>query len=178
MGTKTSSWLINNHYVHQRGSLTQRNGSVCAEEGRGLWYSQFSVRIWDYQSLKHFLEQNIWCGKGWGRGGGYLCLCCGGSWLVMCGTPPPQKILRSTPSPGPNPVAVEKWVIVNAQVPVVVCACMCMSSLTTNSYNKRQLSRIYPRGTRVGSENYMPQVRERFHCYRKCRNKKNYCWCS
>ena len=27
------------------------------------------------------------------------------------------------------------------------------------SYNKRQLSRIYPKGTRVGSENYMPQVR-------------------
>ena len=26
------------------------------------------------------------------------------------------------------------------------------------SYNKRQLSRIYPKGTRVGSENYMPQV--------------------
>lgn len=42
------------------------------------------------------------------EGGGYLCLCCGSSWLVMCGTPPPQKILRSTPSPGPNPVAVEK----------------------------------------------------------------------
>ena len=28
----------------------------------------------------------------------------------------------------------------------------------TKSYNKRQLSRIYPKGTRVGSENYMPQV--------------------
>ncbi|CAB3977438.1 1-phosphatidylinositol 4,5-bisphosphate phosphodiesterase classes I and II-like [Paramuricea clavata] len=26
------------------------------------------------------------------------------------------------------------------------------------NYNKRQLSRIYPKGTRVGSENYMPQV--------------------
>ena len=27
-------------------------------------------------------------------------------------------------------------------------------------YNKRQLSRIYPRGSRVDSSNYMPQVRE------------------
>ncbi|XP_032241384.2 1-phosphatidylinositol 4,5-bisphosphate phosphodiesterase beta-1 isoform X2 [Nematostella vectensis] len=26
------------------------------------------------------------------------------------------------------------------------------------NYNKRQLSRIYPKGTRVGSENYMPQI--------------------
>lgn len=30
----------------------------------------------------------------------------------------------------------------------------------TKSYNKRQMSRIYPKGTRVGSENYMPQVSE------------------
>ena len=56
----------------------------------------------------------------------------------------------------------------------MVGAFICMSSLTANSYNKRQLSRIYPKGTRVGSENYMPQVRERFHCYNKWRN----CWCS
>ena len=26
------------------------------------------------------------------------------------------------------------------------------------NYNKRQLSRIYPKGTRVDSSNYMPQV--------------------
>ena len=31
-------------------------------------------------------------------------------------------------------------------------------SLTLLSYNKRQLSRIYPRGTRVDSSNFMPQV--------------------
>ena len=30
--------------------------------------------------------------------------------------------------------------------------------LTSTSYNKRQLSRIYPKGTRVASDNYMPQV--------------------
>lgn len=30
--------------------------------------------------------------------------------------------------------------------------------LTTNSYNKRQLSRVYPRGTRVDSSNFTPQV--------------------
>ena len=30
--------------------------------------------------------------------------------------------------------------------------------LTLISYNKRQLSRIYPRGTRVDSSNFMPQV--------------------
>lgn len=27
------------------------------------------------------------------------------------------------------------------------------------NYNKRQMSRIYPKGTRVDSSNYMPQVR-------------------
>ena len=32
------------------------------------------------------------------------------------------------------------------------------NSLTFISYNKRQLSRIYPRGTRVDSSNFMPQV--------------------
>ena len=30
--------------------------------------------------------------------------------------------------------------------------------LTLYSYNKRQLSRIYPRGTRVDSSNFMPQI--------------------
>ncbi|PFX28836.1 1-phosphatidylinositol 4,5-bisphosphate phosphodiesterase beta-1 [Stylophora pistillata] len=33
-----------------------------------------------------------------------------------------------------------------------------MFFLTSISYNKRQLSRIYPSGTRVGSANYMPQI--------------------
>lgn len=33
-----------------------------------------------------------------------------------------------------------------------------MHFLTSTSYNKRQLSRIYPKGTRVASDNYMPQV--------------------
>lgn len=28
------------------------------------------------------------------------------------------------------------------------------------NYNKRQMSRIYPKGTRADSSNYMPQVRE------------------
>ena len=32
-------------------------------------------------------------------------------------------------------------------------------SLTADSFNKRQISRIYPKGTRVDSSNYMPQVR-------------------
>lgn len=32
------------------------------------------------------------------------------------------------------------------------------STLTMESYNKRQMSRIYPRGTRVDSSNFMPQV--------------------
>lgn len=31
------------------------------------------------------------------------------------------------------------------------------------NYNKRQMSRIYPKGTRADSSNYMPQV-----CRRKC----------
>lgn len=32
-------------------------------------------------------------------------------------------------------------------------------ALTTNlRYNKQQLSRIYPKGTRVDSSNYMPQL--------------------
>ena len=35
----------------------------------------------------------------------------------------------------------------------------------TKSYNKRQLSRIYPKGTRVGSENYMPQVSPELRLY-------------
>lgn len=30
--------------------------------------------------------------------------------------------------------------------------------LTEASYNKRQMSRIYPKGTRVDSSNFMPQV--------------------
>lgn len=30
------------------------------------------------------------------------------------------------------------------------------------NYNKRQMSRIYPKGTRADSSNYMPQV-----CYKK-----------
>lgn len=29
------------------------------------------------------------------------------------------------------------------------------------NYNKRQMSRIYPKGTRADSSNYMPQVYER-----------------
>jgi hypothetical protein len=34
------------------------------------------------------------------------------------------------------------------------------------NYNKRQMSRIYPKGTRVDSSNYMPQVR--FHPADRC----------
>ncbi len=33
------------------------------------------------------------------------------------------------------------------------------------NYNKRQMSRIYPKGTRADSGNYMPQVNvTRIHC--------------
>ena len=32
------------------------------------------------------------------------------------------------------------------------------------NYNKRQLSRIYPKGGRVDSSNYLPQVRLISHC--------------
>ena len=39
-----------------------------------------------------------------------------------------------------------------------------MFFLTSTSYNKRQLSRIYPSGTRVGSANYMPQVNKNKAC--------------
>ena len=34
--------------------------------------------------------------------------------------------------------------------------------LNSTSYNKRQMSRIYPKGGRVDSSNYMPQVMLRF----------------
>jgi phosphatidylinositol phospholipase C, beta len=30
------------------------------------------------------------------------------------------------------------------------------------NYNKKQMSRIYPKGARVDSSNYMPQVRSNF----------------
>jgi len=33
------------------------------------------------------------------------------------------------------------------------------------NYNKRQMSRIYPRGTRLDSTNFMPQVRNKSGCY-------------
>lgn len=31
-------------------------------------------------------------------------------------------------------------------------------SYTQHSYNKRQMSRVYPKGTRMDSSNYMPQM--------------------
>lgn len=34
----------------------------------------------------------------------------------------------------------------------------CYSLTKTHSYNKRQMSRIYPKGGRVDSSNYMPQI--------------------
>lgn len=30
--------------------------------------------------------------------------------------------------------------------------------ILSNSYNKRQMSRVYPKGTRMDSSNYMPQM--------------------
>jgi phosphatidylinositol phospholipase C beta len=30
------------------------------------------------------------------------------------------------------------------------------------NYNKRQISRLYPKGARVDSSNYMPQVKETY----------------
>lgn len=36
------------------------------------------------------------------------------------------------------------------------------------NYNKRQMSRIYPKGTRADSSNYMPQVSHYLYSYLKC----------
>jgi phosphatidylinositol phospholipase C beta len=35
---------------------------------------------------------------------------------------------------------------------------LCQAPILTDSYNKRQMSRIYPKGTRMDSSNYMPQM--------------------
>lgn len=40
------------------------------------------------------------------------------------------------------------------------------------SYNKRQMSRIYPKGTRADSSNYMPQVRFFYPVIINYRNQK------
>lgn len=49
-----------------------------------------------------------------------------------------------------------EWISRNMEAGVVTCSLM---ALTTNPrYNKQQLSRIYPKGTRVDSSNYMPQL--------------------
>ena len=36
------------------------------------------------------------------------------------------------------------------------------SAIEFVNYNKRQMSRIYPKGTRADSSNYMPQVKKKF----------------
>lgn len=38
------------------------------------------------------------------------------------------------------------------------------SAIEFVNYNKRQMSRIYPKGTRADSSNYMPQVRASITC--------------
>lgn len=40
----------------------------------------------------------------------------------------------------------------------MICILLVVFNMTLTRYNKSQLSRIYPKGTRVDSSNFMPQL--------------------